>query len=43
MTHLLVYREQLQKFYQKYAFILNPVLRFLIGYITFSSINRMIG
>ena len=43
MTQLLVYRERIQKIYQKYSFILNPLLRFLAGYITFSSMNRMIG
>lgn len=43
MTQLLVFREQIQKFYQKYSFFLNPVFRFLIGYITFSAINRVIG
>ncbi len=43
MTQLLVYREQIQKFYQKYSFLLNPIFRFLAGYITFSSMNRMIG
>lgn len=43
MTQLLVYREQIQKFYQKYSFLLNPMFRFLAGYITFSSMNRIIG
>lgn len=43
MTQLLVYRERIQKFYQKFSFILNPLFRFLAGYITFSSMNRMIG
>lgn len=43
MTQLLVYRERIQKFYQKYSFLLDPVFRFLAGYLAFSSMNRMIG
>lgn len=43
MTQLLVLREHIQKFYQKYALVLNPLFRFIIGFITFSSINRIIG
>lgn len=43
MTQLLVLREHIQKFYQKYALLLNPFFRFLIGFVAFSSINRIIG
>lgn len=43
MTQLLVFREHLQKFYQKYALFLNPLFRFVIGFITFTSVNRIIG
>lgn len=43
MTQLLVLREHLQKFYQKYSLFLNPLFRFLIGFIVFSSVNRIIG
>lgn len=43
MTQLLVFKEQIQKFYQKYALILNPLFRFIIGYITFYAANRVIG
>lgn len=43
MTQLLVLREHLQKFYQKYALFLNPLFRLIIGFITFSSVNRIIG
>ena len=43
MTQLLVFREHLQKFYQKYTSFLNLLFRFLIGFIAFSSVNQMIG
>lgn len=43
MTQLLVFREHLQKFYQKYTFFLNLLFRFIIGFIAFSSVNQMIG
>ncbi len=43
MTQLLVLREHILKFYQKYALFLNPLFRFFIGFIVFSSINQMIG
>jgi len=38
-----VLKEQLQKFYQKYALVINPLFRFAIGYITFYSVNRVAG
>ncbi len=43
MTQLLVYRERLLKFYQKYSALLNAFFRFLLGFVIFSSINRLIG
>ncbi|HBI61305.1 MAG TPA: hypothetical protein DDY31_08860 [Lachnospiraceae bacterium] len=43
MTQLLVFREHLQKFYQKYTSFLNLLFRFIIGFIAFSSVNQMIG
>lgn len=43
MTQLLVLREHIIKFYQRFALFLNPLFRFIIGFITFSSINQMIG
>lgn len=43
MTQLLVFREQLQKLYQKYSWFLNPLFCFSMGMIVFSSLNRMIG
>ena len=43
MTQLLVLREHIQKFYQKYAPFLNLFFRFMIGFVAFSSINRIIG
>lgn len=43
MTQLLVLREHIIKFYQRFALFLNPLFRFIIGFITFSSINQLIG
>lgn len=43
MTQLLVLREQLQKFYQRYTLILSPLFRFFIGFITFYAANRVVG
>lgn len=43
MTQLLVFREHLQKFYQKNAFVLNSLFRFLTGFIVFYSVNQLIG
>ena len=43
MTHLLVIRERLIRFYQSHARIVNAVFRFLLSFITFFSINQLIG
>lgn len=43
MTQLLVLREHIQTIYQKYSFVLNPLFRFLIGFITFYSIDQVVG
>lgn len=43
MTQLLVFKEHIQKFYQKYAFFLDALFRGILGFIVFASINRTIG
>ena len=43
MTHLLVNRDRLIRFYQSHARIVNAVFRFLLSFITFFSINQLIG
>lgn len=43
MTQILLIREYLQKFYQKHDMIIRLIGQFLISFITFSSINRIIG
>lgn len=43
MTQLLVLREHLRNYYQKYSHIINPLFRLLIGTLTFFSANEIIG
>lgn len=43
MTRLLVLREHLLKFYQGNTRVLIPLFRFLISFITFFSIDQMVG
>jgi hypothetical protein len=43
MTNLLVFREQLKKFYSRYELYLTPVLKFLLALVTILVINRNIG
>lgn len=43
MTHLLEIRERLIRFYQNHARIVNVVFRFLLSFLTFFSINQLIG
>ena len=43
MTTLLVYREQLKKFYSKYELYITPVLKFLLALGTLLIINSRIG
>ena len=43
MTHLLVIRERLIRFYQDHARIVNALFRFLLSFITFFSINQLVG
>ena len=43
MTQLLVFKEQVQKFYQNYALVLNTLFRFAIGFVVFYAINKVIG
>lgn len=43
MTQLLILKEHIQKFYQKYALIINPLFRFLAGCIIFYAANKIVG
>ena len=43
MIQLLVFKEYLQKFYQKYALVLNMLFRFMAGFTTFYAANQVIG
>ena len=43
MTHLLVIRERLIRFYQDHARIVNALFRLLLSFITFFSINQLVG
>lgn len=43
MTHLLVFREHLQKIYQKYASVLAPCFRMMLAFFVFSAVNKIIG
>ena len=43
MTNLLVFREQLRKFYSKYELYLTPVFKFLLALVTLIMINSSIG
>ena len=43
MTQLLILKEHIQKFYQKYSLIINPLFRFLAGCIIFYAANRAVG
>lgn len=43
MTQLLVFREHVQKLYQKYALFWDSLFRGILGFIVFSSVNRIIG
>lgn len=43
MTHLLVIRERLIRFYQDHARIVNALFRFLLSFVTFFSINQLVG
>ncbi|MDE5825460.1 MAG: hypothetical protein K2H91_12360, partial [Lachnospiraceae bacterium] len=43
MTNLLVFREQLKKFYSKYELYLTPVFKFLLALVTLVMINNSIG
>lgn len=43
MTDLLVFREQLKKFYSKYELYLTPVFKFLLALVTLVMINSSIG
>ncbi len=43
MTDLLVFREQLRKFYSKYELYLTPIFKFLLALVTLVMINSSIG
>lgn len=43
MTQLLLLKEHVKKMYQKYSFLFNPLFRFFIGFITFFSIDQVVG
>ncbi|MCH5266749.1 MAG: hypothetical protein J1E62_00280 [Lachnospiraceae bacterium] len=43
MTHLLILREYIHKLYQRYTFLFHFSFRFLIGFIVFFAINRVLG
>ncbi|MDE5698234.1 MAG: hypothetical protein K2I96_12630 [Lachnospiraceae bacterium] len=43
MTNLLVFREQLKKFYSKYELYLTPIFKFLLAIVTLTMINSSIG
>ncbi len=43
MTGLLVFREYIQKLYRNHDTVFRLLFRFMIGFITFFSINRMLG
>lgn len=43
MTNLLVFREQLKKFYSKYEIYITPVCKFLLALVSFLMINQSIG
>lgn len=43
MMQILEFREKLREIYQKYQNYLNPVLKFIIGFVVFLVINKAIG
>ncbi len=43
MTGLLVFKEMILKFYQKYSLVLNPLFRFIAGFIAFHAANMAVG
>lgn len=43
MMPLLVFRERVKNFYQRYDTYLKPVIKFIFAYIAFQAINREIG
>jgi hypothetical protein len=43
MMQILEFREKLREIYQKYQNYLNPVLKFIVGFIVFLAINKAIG
>lgn len=43
MMQLLVFRERVKNFYQRYDAYLKPVIKFIFAFIVFSTINRELG
>ncbi len=43
MTNLLVLREQLKRFYGKYEVYITPALKFVLAFVSFTMINKVIG
>lgn len=43
MMQILEFREKLREIYQKYQNYLNPVLKFIVGFVVFLVINKAIG
>lgn len=43
MTQLLVFRERLKTFYQKYALYIQPVIKFIVSFIIFTLFNNELG
>ena len=43
MTNLLVFREQLKKFYSKYELYITPLCKFLLALVSLMVINSRIG
>ena len=43
MIGLLVFKEKLKQFYGKYNIYIVPVVRFLVGFLTFWLINANVG
>lgn len=43
MTQLLVFRERLKTFYQKYDVYIQPIIKFIISFIIFTLINNELG
>ena len=43
MTQLLVLKERIRNFYQKYELYIEPILKFLVAFVVFTLINKNLG